>query len=157
MVWDGRGNVDGMVAEVVQLRVKLQLSSLRETTAAEYAKRFVFGGLVTLSATLVADKWGPVIGGLFLAFPGIFPASVSLVEKHKIAREAAVAKQGELAARGEASVEAAGASAGGFGLLAFALVVWKEAGRHSLVLVLMLAALGWLVASWVAWLVWEKL
>jgi len=91
-----------MVAEVVQLRVKLQLSSLRETTAAEYAKRFVFGGLVTLSATLVADKWGPVIGGLFLAFPGIFPASVSLVEKHKIAREAAVAKQGELAARGYA-------------------------------------------------------
>jgi len=45
--------------------------------------RFVFGGMVTALAGLVADHYGPILGGLFLAFPGIFPAGVSLVEKHK--------------------------------------------------------------------------
>ena len=29
------------------------------------------------------QRWGPGIGGLFLAFPAIFPASATLVEKHE--------------------------------------------------------------------------
>jgi hypothetical protein len=29
----------------------------------------------------IASKYGPVVGGLFLAFPAIFPASATLVEK----------------------------------------------------------------------------
>ncbi|HEY4358525.1 MAG TPA: DUF3147 family protein [Acidobacteriaceae bacterium] len=139
------------------MRLKLQLTSLRETTPMEYAKRFLFGGLVTVLASLVAEKWGPIVGGLFLAFPGIFPASISLVEKHKIQREAAESKYGIVAARREASVEAAGASAGAFGLFAFALVVWKAAGNHPLGLVLPLAMSGWLAVACLCWLIREKL
>jgi hypothetical protein len=36
------------------------------------------GGLVTVITGIVAKNWGPVIGGLFLAFPAIFPASATI-------------------------------------------------------------------------------
>jgi hypothetical protein len=134
------------------VRLKLQTSSLRETTPMEYARRFLFGGLVTVIASLIAEKYGPVIGGLFLAFPGIFPAGVSLVEKHKTARESDAGKIGVAAARAEASVEAAGASAGTWGLAAFAFVVWRESTAHTLPETLGGAAVAWLVVSWTVWI-----
>jgi hypothetical protein len=40
---------------------------------AAYAIRFVIGGLITTATGLVARKFGPVVGGLFLAYPAIFP------------------------------------------------------------------------------------
>jgi hypothetical protein len=67
------------------MRVKLKFDSLKQTKPTEYMSRFVFGGAVTVLAGFVADHYGPALGGLFLAFPGIFPAGVSLVEKHKTA------------------------------------------------------------------------
>jgi hypothetical protein len=40
----------------------------------QYALRFLFGGIVTAVAGLVAQHFGPVVAGLLLAFPAIFPA-----------------------------------------------------------------------------------
>jgi len=37
---------------------------------------------MTVIAGAIASRFGPAVGGLFLAFPAIFPASVTLVEKH---------------------------------------------------------------------------
>jgi hypothetical protein len=138
------------------VRFRLQTTSLRETTAAEYARRFLFGGAVTVVATLIANRWGPVIGGLFLAFPGIFPAGVSLVEKHKIQREREVGKMGVAAARAQASVEAAGASAGAWGLAGFGLMVWKESGVRSPPVMLGCAGLAWVAVSGIAWMFRDK-
>jgi len=45
--------------------------------------RFVLGGAVTLCTGLIAEHWGPVVGGLFLSFPAIFPATVTLIERHE--------------------------------------------------------------------------
>ena len=45
--------------------------------------RFGLKGLATVVAGLVADTWGPAAGGLFLAFPAIFCASATLIEKHE--------------------------------------------------------------------------
>ena len=56
---------------------------MKETKWYEYAIRFVFGGSITVMAGVIAEKFGPVVGGLFLAFPAIFPASATLVEKHE--------------------------------------------------------------------------
>ena len=139
------------------MRVRLQFASLQETTAMEYAQRFVFGGVVTVVATLIADHWGAVIGGMFLAFPGIFPAAVSLVEKHKKLREAEAGKIGVLSARGEASVEATGASAGALGLLGFGLVLWKGLPGHGLAVVLVWAAAVWMVVASVGWWLRERM
>src|SRR6201998_891044 len=69
--------------EVATMRASLNLSALYKTRWYEYAVRFFFGGTVTVVAGLVAKKYGPILGGLFLAFPAIFPASATLVEKHE--------------------------------------------------------------------------
>jgi hypothetical protein len=61
--------------------VQLNLSALRETRWYEYAIRSMLGGAMTVIAGLIAARFGPVVGGLFLAFPAIFPASATLIEK----------------------------------------------------------------------------
>jgi len=57
------------------MTIRIDLSGLRRTKWHDYAIRFLFGGLITGAAGLIAQRWGPGIGGLFLAFPAIFPAS----------------------------------------------------------------------------------
>jgi hypothetical protein len=139
------------------MRLGFSFSSLKETKAREYCGRFVFGGVVTVLASLVAKKWGPVVGGMFLAFPGIFPAGVSLVEKHKKLREAEAGKEGTWSARGEASVEATGASCGALGLAGFAVVLWKGLPGRGLGEVLAVACAAWAAMSWVGWWVRERM
>src|ERR1700747_1126279 len=69
--------------EVTTMRASLNLSALYKTRWYEYAVRFFFGGTVTVIAGLIAMKYGPIMGVLLLAFPTIFPASATLVEKHE--------------------------------------------------------------------------
>ena len=139
------------------MRLKLRFDSLKETKPREYISRFVFGGVVTVLAGFVADHYGPVLGGLFLAFPGIFPAGVSLVEKHKIMREKAEGKLGIRSARGQASVEATGASAGTLGLVGFAVVLWQGLPDHKFLLVLLTAGVAWIAVSGVFWWTRERM
>ena len=93
-------------------RIEINLPSLKETRPHEYAVRFVFGGLTTVIAGLIAKRFGPGIGGLFLAFPAIFPASASLVESHEIKRKAKVGLDGRKRGRMAASLDSRGASLG---------------------------------------------
>ncbi|TMA76496.1 MAG: DUF3147 family protein [Deltaproteobacteria bacterium] len=58
---------------------------------------------------LVAREWGPSAGGLFLAFPAILPASLTLVARHD--------------SRGDAADDARGAVLGAAALIVFAAVV----------------------------------
>jgi hypothetical protein len=62
------------------MQISFHFSALKRTKWHDYAVRFLFGGLVTVFAGLLAKHFGPVFGGLFLAFPAIFPASATLVE-----------------------------------------------------------------------------
>ena len=50
------------------MRIKFDISALGRTRWYEYALRFIFGGAVTVAAGLIANSYGPVFGGLFLAF-----------------------------------------------------------------------------------------
>jgi len=52
--------------------IEAKLKSLRDVKPHDYVIRFLFGGLCTLLAGLIAKHSGPEIGGLFLAFPAIF-------------------------------------------------------------------------------------
>jgi hypothetical protein len=62
--------------------VEIDPEGLRGTGWRDYALRFILGGVVTASAGVIAKIYGPVIGGLFLAFPAIFPASATLMEPY---------------------------------------------------------------------------
>ena len=64
------------------MTIQFKPSALRQTRWYEYLVRFGLGGAMTVVAGLIAARFGPVIGGLFLAFPAIFPASATLIEKH---------------------------------------------------------------------------
>jgi hypothetical protein len=139
------------------MRLKLRFDSLKETKPTEYVSRFVFGGVVTVLAGFVADHYGPVLGGLFLAFPGIFPAGVSLVEKHKTLREKAEGKLGIWSARGQASVEAAGASVGTLGLMGFAVVLWQGLLTHNFLPMVFTATGTWIAVSSLFWWTRERM
>ena len=69
------------------MRIKIDPSGILKTRWYEFAVRFFFGGLITAIAGLIAKKFGPGVGGLFLAFPAIFPASATLIEKHEKQRK----------------------------------------------------------------------
>ena len=71
------------------MRISVDFGKLKMTTPREYISRFVFGGLVTMFATLIANRFGPVVGGLFLAFPGILPTGLTLTEKHVVEKKRA--------------------------------------------------------------------
>jgi hypothetical protein len=131
--------------------IGINVAKLREGKPSEYLTRFLFGGIITVLATLIARRYGPILGGLFLAFPGIFAPGLSMTETHAIERKAQGGANGILFARGEASVEAAGASIGALGLAAFAIVLWKGLPTHSLALILPLAGATWLLVSVLLW------
>jgi len=91
--------------------------------------RFAFGAAIAAAAGLVGMRFGPRVGGLFLAFPAVLPASLTLLEK----------KDG----RHEADVDARGAILGSCGLVIFAVAALLALTRLGPVAV---------AVAWAAWL-----
>lgn len=130
--------------------IRFKLLALKETQAHDYLVRFGLGGLATVFAGLIADLFGPETGGLFLAFPAIFCASATLIEKHERERKARKGLKGSERGRGAAALDAAGAAWGSAALIIFACVVWAEADGMATV-VLGFAGLVWLIAATAFW------
>ncbi|HEY1559210.1 MAG TPA: hypothetical protein VGF94_30525 [Kofleriaceae bacterium] len=120
-------------------RVTVQPKQLAAVRPWEYALRFVFGGAITVGAWLVGKHWGTAAGGLFLAFPAIMPASLTLV-KHHDGRQCAIddARGGRIAT---------------VALACFALIVATTATRWPPVLVLAVAALAWMAVAAGSWFI----
>ena len=133
------------------MRVKIDPSVLGQTSWHDYAIRFLFGGLITAAAGIIAKNFGPVIGGLFLAFPAIFPAGATLIEKHEKQKKEKQGLQGTTRGVEAASIDAAGSAMGSIGLLVFAFLVWKVLPNHTPWLVLAAATLIWLTVSVLVW------
>lgn len=136
--------------------VSFKLSALAESRWYEYALRFLLGGTATALAGAIAAVYGPVAGGLFLAFPAIFPASATLVEKHQRERKEKVGLRGKRRGREAASLDAAGAVMGSVGLIAFGALVWQMVSI-SASLALLLACTAWFGVSFLLWALRRKL
>ncbi len=117
--------------------VAADLGGLKKYGSKEYILRFAFGGAITAATGVVAHFFGPVIGGLFLAFPAILPASVTLIQHHEDHRAA--------------EADAFGAACGSIGLLAFGAAVWLLMPHLAAWLVIGLAAIAWLLVSTAVW------
>ena len=115
--------------------------------------RFVFGGIVTVLTGLIATRYGPGVAGLFLAFPAIFPAGATLIEKQQREKKRRVGLDGTSRGRVAAGIDAIGAAMGTLGLIAFALLVWRFLPSHSSPAILTIAGLAWLAISVLAWLI----
>jgi hypothetical protein len=106
---------------------------LRDVKFADLAIRFAFGAGVSAVAAGVGKGFTPVVGGMFLAFPAILPASLTLLEQ-KHGTEDAVH-------------DVRGAVLGSLGLVAFALVAAVLFTRVTAPVVLGAATAAWLVTS----------
>ncbi|HXB63151.1 MAG TPA: DUF3147 family protein [Acidobacteriaceae bacterium] len=134
------------------MMVRIRLAALKDIKPQEVVQRFLFGGACSLAAYEIAQRFGPVIGGLFLAFPAIFPASASLVEKHHRENVQAAGGDGVTEGRLAAAMDAAGAAIGCIGLMGFALVMWRELPLQPAGLVLAESLLAWVVLAAGFWL-----
>jgi len=134
--------------------VKFSFSSLRRIRWHEYALRFAFGGAATVITGLIASKFGASIGGLFLAFPAIMPAAVTLVEKKEIEKKHQAGLHGTRRGKEVAGVDAVGTSMGTFGLLVFSIVAWQLFPRYPAWLVLISATVAWFTVAVTVW--WVK-
>ena len=133
------------------MHIELDLAALKQTQWHEYALRFLFGGAVTVVTGLLAKWYGPVFGGLFLAFPAIFPASATLVEKHAAQKQLHCGICGGERGRKAAALDARGAAMGSIGLAAFALLLWQSLTAWNAALSLGAALALWLVVSILIW------
>jgi hypothetical protein len=123
----------------------------------EYAIRFFFGGAVTVAAGLIAKQIGPVLGGLFLAFPAIFPASATLLEKHERQKKMRAGIPETTSGKRAAGQDAFGAAQGCAGLAVFALTVWRLLPGHSAPMILTFATAAWFAVSLTIWVAQKKI
>lgn len=131
--------------------IEVELSALKGTRPHEYLVRFLFGGAATALAGLIAQRFGPGVGGLFLAFPAIYPATVTLIEKHEKERKAKIGHDGTSRGRMAASVDSAGAALGCIGLGGFAIVLWRLLPDHNPWFVMIAAMIVWTGLSCCLW------
>lgn len=118
--------------------VRFRPGELRSMSARELGIRFAFGAGVSLLAAIISTLAGPRIGGLFLAFPAILLATLTLMAR----------KDGLTPARDDAR----GAGLGTLGLIAFALVAVVLLPRWHPAAALAAATLAWVVVSGAAYL-----
>ena len=133
------------------MRVSFDFAALKKTAWHEYAVRFLFGGAVTVIAGILAKLYGPAFGGLFLAFPAIFPASATLLEKHQREKKQAAGISRTVRGRQAAALDARGVAMGSVGLVMFALIVWKMLPSWNGAFTLGVALAGWFAVSFLLW------
>jgi len=121
------------------VRPTIDLGTLRQIDVGEQATRFAFGGAMTVMTGLIAHAFGPEIGGLFLAFPAILPASLTLVARHE--------------GREQAADEASGAVLGAVALAVFGATASALAEHAPASVTLIVASATWLVVAAGLWTV----
>ncbi len=112
---------------------ELELGQLAHVPSRDYLVRFAFGAAISVVAALIGNATSPRFGGLFLAFPAILPAGLTLTQDEQGTR---AADRGAL-----------GAILGGVSLVVFAVVAEATLGRFPVGAALVLALVGWLAAA----------
>jgi hypothetical protein len=138
------------------MKIEVDVSSLRLIHWYELAIRFFFGGAVTLAAGLIAKHYGPAVGGLFLAFPAIFPASATLIEKHETEKKAKAGYLDITRGRRAAALDARGAVFGALALVCFALSLRWLLPLCNAAFGLLAAVSIWLTVAIVLWFLRES-
>ena len=133
--------------------ISFNLAALKQTTPHQYGIRFLIGGLCTVAAGLIGKHFGPAIGGLFLAFPAIFPSSASLIESHEKENKRKIGADGATRGRLAASIDSTGAALGCIGLMGFASTLWCLLRTYTATLAIALATLVWSVVAVSLWIV----
>jgi hypothetical protein len=127
------------------VKILINFAALRQVKWYEHLTRFLLGGVISVLAALIAKAFGPTVGGLFLAFPAIFPAGATLLDKHEREKKQKAGIPVTIRGRLAVGLDARGAAMGSLALAAFAFVIWKMLPHAS-----SLGALGAALATWLA-------
>ena len=120
---------------------RASIGKLAKVAPWEYLLRFAVGGIITAVAGLIAKRHGPAVGGMFLAFPAILPASLTLVKQHD--------------GRRSAVEDARGGRVATIGLACFAAVVTATATAWPPAVFLPVATIAWFIAAVAAWRIFQ--
>lgn len=121
------------ITDRLEERPRFEIRNIAHTERRALLYRFGAGGLTSVLAGVLTLAFGDRVGGVFLAFPAILAASLTL-----IAREEDMT---------DAREDARGATAGGAALALFAAVAALTLGHLAGALALLSASAAWLVAS----------
>jgi Protein of unknown function (DUF3147) len=133
------------------MKILVNLAALRQVKWYEHVSRFVLGGLISVMAGLIAKAFGPTVGGLFLAFPAIFPASATLLDKHEREKKLRAGIPVTIRGRLAVGLDARGAALGSLALAGFAWVVWKMLPLANPSLVLAAGFVFWVALATGIW------
>jgi hypothetical protein len=131
--------------------IKADISALKKASWGEYGIRFLFGGIATVIAGLIARHYGPELGGLFLAFPAIAPATATLLDRHVKEERQRAELEGHTRGRKTAALDMFGTVWGTVGLFGFGQVIWLIGPSQSAWIVLLVAMAVWLVGALSTW------
>jgi hypothetical protein len=133
------------------MKIRINLASLKQIEWNEFLTRFLLGGAISVVTGLIAKQFGPVIGGLFLAFPAIFPSGATLIERQERDRKRRAGILHTIRGRLAAAVDARGATMGSIALATFGLLVWKLLPLHNAGVVLTASLVVWLALATLLW------
>lgn len=120
-------------SERLDARPSIDLSRARRADPRGVAVRFIAGVVISVVAGGVALVAGARIGGIFLAFPAVLVASLTLIEKEED--------------RAAAREDARGAIAGAFALAIFAIVFTLVSAHAPGGIALLAATISWAVTA----------
>ncbi len=112
---------------------EVDAGAVRSHSLKDYLIRFAFGAAISLVAGLAGMRFGPAVGGVFLGFPAILPASLTLIQR----------KEG----REQAAIDSLGAVLGALAMIVFAVLVAGFVMSWGPVLTLGAALAAWLVIA----------
>jgi Protein of unknown function (DUF3147) len=132
------GDEEVPITARVAERPALDLHEIREARPRDLGYRFLAGAVTSIVAGLVTLAFGPRAGGIFLAFPAILAASLTLIEEQDDSAEA--------------REDARGAVIGGCALALFAAVAALTLGKMSGAVALLLATVAWALGALLGYL-----
>jgi hypothetical protein len=127
----GNLNRDELVADD-RIPVGVDLTKLK-VEPGEVAIRFVFGALIAVIAGALGMVAGAKFGGMFLAFPAILPATLTLIEKKED--------------KTKAYLDMSGGAVGAMAMAGFAATAWLLLGRISGVAAILIALAVWVLLA----------
>ena len=134
-----QGVEEAPITARVDERPSFSAGKARKVKPHDLAIRFAAGAATSIVSGVLTLVFGPRIGGIFLAFPAILAASLTLIEKQDDSAEA--------------REDARGAVMGGLGMAAFAVVGTLAFGHLPGGWVLVLAAAAWTVTVLLGYLI----
>lgn len=139
------------------MRIIFDASLLKRSRWYELLIRFILGGFITAATGIIGKKYGPAVGGLFLAFPAIFPASATLMDKHEKEKKQRAGLKGANRAREVVAVDAAGTAIGSIGLFAFGLLMAETVTSWNPWQAMAASTVLWMAVSILFWLIRKRM